>query len=226
MSKYIVFGDVHGCYKALETAIKLALEKEAIAVFLGDYVDRGPNSMKTLQLIIDAKANNPNWVFLRGNHDQMLLDLIKKVAEPNSEGQVLGSYGFSYDRTTVTYLEYLKMSGDFQLQSKVFIENTKFYHEIDDFIFVHAPLRNQNIPIQNKDSLELLWNYELNPIWDGKSFIHGHSTVKSPKHMNKGLNINTDCGYSGGYLTGCLFSIENDYKEFYRISQEGYLLKN
>ena len=72
----IAFGDIHGCFNAALKAVQLANEEKAMAVFLGDYVDRGPDSIKTLEVLIEAKKRNPKWVFLRGNHDQMLLDLI------------------------------------------------------------------------------------------------------------------------------------------------------
>ncbi len=52
----------------------------------------------------------------------------------------------------------------------------------------------------------MIWNYDLNPIWEGKEFIHGHAPVKKPTRTHNGLNINTECGY-GGELTGMLIDI-------------------
>lgn len=55
MEKVIAFGDIHGCYKAADKAVKLAEDLNLIAIFLGDYVDRGPSAVKTLQILIKAK---------------------------------------------------------------------------------------------------------------------------------------------------------------------------
>ena len=81
--KVIVFGDIHGCYKAANTAITLAEGLNVSAIFLGDYVDRGSSSMKVLEILINAKEKHPDWIFLRGNHDQMLLDLINGNKHPD-----------------------------------------------------------------------------------------------------------------------------------------------
>ena len=81
--RIIAFGDIHGCFKAATSAVQLANKEKALAVFLGDYVDRGPDSIKTLEVLIEAKKQNPEWIFLRGNHDQMLLDLIFDKQNPN-----------------------------------------------------------------------------------------------------------------------------------------------
>lgn len=61
--KIIIFGDIHSCYEAANTAVKLAEDLEVQAVFLGDYVDRGPSCVKTLQTLISAKKNIPNGYF-------------------------------------------------------------------------------------------------------------------------------------------------------------------
>lgn len=66
----IAFGDIHGCFQALEKAVEIAKKLKAKVVFLGDYIDRGPDSIKTLDVLMKVKEENPDWVFLRGNHDQ------------------------------------------------------------------------------------------------------------------------------------------------------------
>jgi len=55
-SKIMAFGDIHGCCKAAEAAVQLAKKEDAQSIFLGDYVDRGPDCIKTLEILIEAKA--------------------------------------------------------------------------------------------------------------------------------------------------------------------------
>lgn len=42
------------------------------AFFLGDYMDRGPDSQTVLNTLIDGQLKNNNWKFLKGNHDRMV----------------------------------------------------------------------------------------------------------------------------------------------------------
>lgn len=215
----IVFGDIHGCRSAVEKAIEIVEVNNKKAIFLGDYVDRGYDSIGTLEVLIRAKERHPDWIFLRGNHDQMLLDLINGVAEPNSDGIALGQYGFSYDRTTVTYNQFLLLTQPARQEIIDFLNCTIFYYETEHLIFAHAPLKDNNIPIEEKGNEELIWNYNLNPVWSGKHFIYGHATVQTPITTHNGTNINTRCGL-GGTLTGLY--VDNEIAEgFYSISEDG-----
>nr|WP_287935661.1 metallophosphoesterase [Algoriphagus sp.] len=85
----IAFGDIHGCFQAAAKAVEISEELDTKAIFLSDYVDRGPSAVKTLQILIDAKMKHPDWIYIRGNHDQMLLDLIDEKAKPRDIGIVL-----------------------------------------------------------------------------------------------------------------------------------------
>jgi len=203
--RHLVFGDIHGCYKAAAKAVELTKTENAIGVFLGDYVDRGPDSIKTLEVLIEAKKQNPDWIFLRGNHDQMLLDLILGATEPNTEFKVPNGSSSNED-TTKVFLRWQSSSELLKNEIVSFLESTLFYHETEHWIFVHAPLKDGLIPLDKKSEEELIWNYDLNPTWEGKQFMHGHATVKEPVTINKGTNINTLCGY-GGVLTGMLIDI-------------------
>lgn len=71
--------DIHGHLDQLDRALGLIHADggpDAPIVFLGDYVDRGPNSAGVLQRLMDGVAEGRPWVCLRGNHDKMLLDFL------------------------------------------------------------------------------------------------------------------------------------------------------
>jgi serine/threonine protein phosphatase 1 len=144
-----------GCDKAAEAAVKLTNEEKAIAVFLGDYVDRGHDSIKTLEVLIKAKKQNPDWIFLRGNHDQMLLDLIEGVTEPNSEFKVPNGPS-SNEETTKEFLRWQSCSPILKNEIASFLKSTIFYYETEHWIFVHAPLKDSNVPLDKKAPEELL----------------------------------------------------------------------
>lgn len=204
-NKIITFGDIHGCYQAAEAAVQLARNENAKAVFLGDYIDRGPDSIKTLEILIEAKKQNPEWIFLRGNHDQMLLDLIKGVQEVNSEFDVIAGRTSNHE-TTKVFLKWKTLPELRGNEILNFLESLIYYYEANDWIFVHAPLKENNVPLANKPIEELIWNYDVNPVWQGKQFMHGHAIVDKPTKTNNGYNINTACGF-GGRLTGVLIKV-------------------
>ncbi len=76
-----VIGDLHGCPE--EPAVLLrhlesaeGLKDEDLVIFLGDYIDRGPDTRGVIDLMLDFKTRFPNSRFLRGNHEDMLLDFL------------------------------------------------------------------------------------------------------------------------------------------------------
>ncbi|WP_366186479.1 metallophosphoesterase [Flavobacterium ovatum] len=227
--KYMAFGDIHGCFKAAESAVAVAGQCRARAVFLGDYVDYKNNGkeaisenlvpqyscMQVLKTLISAKESNPDWVFLRGNHDQMLLDLINGKEHPQ---------GYDSRTREQAYADWLISPGDFQSQVVNFLQNTHLYFETSQFIFVHAPLRDTQQDINEKIQEELIWNYDFDPAWKGKRFIHGHRLTEEVSYNQKGININTECGY-GGFLTGLLLSDKTaKILECFKIAENGIVI--
>ena len=72
--KYFAIGDIHGCINLLEALwdeIDFNQEKDTL-VFIGDYIDRGPDSREVVDFILDLKKKL-NVICLKGNHEQMLL---------------------------------------------------------------------------------------------------------------------------------------------------------
>jgi diadenosine tetraphosphatase ApaH/serine/threonine PP2A family protein phosphatase len=68
--KLLVIGDLHGDLESCVNALRLAKLGEAKAVFLGDYVDRGPHQDSVINLLLQMKNDNPDEIFLlRGNHE-------------------------------------------------------------------------------------------------------------------------------------------------------------
>lgn len=223
MRKIIAFGDIHGCFKAAARAVQLAEENSAQAIFLGDYVDRGPSAIQTLRILNEAKKKHNDWIFLRGNHDQMLLDLINKKALITDVGKVF-NMNFDYNQTAKSYEEWRKTSKKEQIELTEFLNSTYHYYETEHFIFCHAVLRNTEETMDAKSGDELIWNYNYEPNWEIKRFIHGHLPVEQPSYAKNGININTKCGY-GGVLTGIIINGEGTIEpdSFLHIAEDGNL---
>jgi serine/threonine protein phosphatase 1 len=224
-SHIIAFGDIHGCYQAAQTAISLAEDIQAQAIFLGDYVDRGKSAVKTVNLLIEAKAKHSGWVFLRGNHDQMLLSLIDKRYRPEDYGKALGYITYNLSQAEDSYNEWQSYGNVEQEKVTAFLNSTELFYEIEKYIFLHGILRNTEQNITEKSEDELLWNYETEPLWYGKWFIHGHWPTDRVSIYGKGINLNTRCGYNGT-LTGLLIdAITAKPIKTFTISEDGRLLK-
>src|SRR5689334_10940932 len=75
--------DVHGCadlleqmFRVIDRDLQTIGTRRAIQVFMGDYVDRGPDSFRTLELLIE-RSQKHEAVFLKGNHEEMMLEVLK-----------------------------------------------------------------------------------------------------------------------------------------------------
>jgi serine/threonine protein phosphatase 1 len=219
--KIIAFGDIHGCYHAAEAAVRLAEKLKAGAVFLGDYIDRGPSGMKTILALIKARRAHPDWIFLRGNHEQMLMDLIDGKSRPDDVGFLSDGSFFYYAQTEDSYDEWKALKDRPRAAVKEFIGSAGLYYQTRNLIFLHGVLRDTGEQIHEKSAEELTWNYDHLPAWQGKTFIHGHSPAVNVTIKGKGINVNTSCGYKG-YLSGVVIdSADGSIIDKYAISETG-----
>lgn len=71
-NNYLAIGDIHGCPRSLEALLdKLSEYNDRQFIFIGDYIDRGPDSRGVIDLLLDFRKEQ-DCIFLRGNHEQML----------------------------------------------------------------------------------------------------------------------------------------------------------
>ena len=82
-SQIFAIGDIHGCkdqldkvHKKIEIATNANRGKKLI-IYLGDYIDRGPNVKRTIDTLINFNLPNVEKIFLLGNHEQMFLDVLE-----------------------------------------------------------------------------------------------------------------------------------------------------
>lgn len=222
LRKIIAWGDIHGCSGALIKAIEISELYNFKTIFLGDYVDRGPDSVSCIEILINAKTRNRNWSFLMGNHERMLLDLIIDPNLVNISCKLLNGDNFSYYETSKTYLSLI--NSDLSLLIvKSFLSNLPLYCTEDSWTFVHASLKDNSVSIEKKTTEDLLWNYQEVPEWTKTNFVHGHNRVYEINKHGNGININTSCGF-GGYLSGIIIDLNtNKIEKEIKISESGKL---
>lgn len=216
-------GDIHGQIDEL-SALLAKLEKRAshaagrkILVFLGDYVDRG---LKSKQVVDRLIAGFPGFEthFLRGNHDETLLQFLDDatVAEAwkNYGGlETLASYGVSRTRTG----DWRDSQAEFR--EKIPADHLSFFRDLKlnvtfgDYLFVHAGLR-PGIPISSQSPHDMMWIRDdfLNSRADfGPIVVHGHTPKPKPDVQSNRIGIDT-----GAYMTRILTALvlEGGTREF------------
>lgn len=198
-NNYVAIGDVHGCLQSLQALTK-KLEKysDRQFVFLGDYIDRGPDSKGVVDFLMDYRQQQ-DCIFLRGNHEQMLLDAYFNdnldLWLMNGGRSTLESYGAKYNQLNISedHIEFYK--------------DTRMYYDTPDFFFVHAGLSpaktiEQSLKDDN-DIQDFLWERShLNVFetpWE-KTVVFGHTPRPHPIRKNKMLGLDTGCVYESlGY---------------------------
>jgi serine/threonine protein phosphatase 1 len=191
----IAIGDVHGCAGTLDALIdRLAPSSDDLLVFVGDYVDRGPDSRGVIDRLLDLRERH-RCVFLRGNHEAMMLDYL--------DG---GDYMlWDVNGGKQTQASYLNDVGQVVIPDEhvEFIRDTQFFFETDDFFFVHAGLKPElSIETNRRLSDERIFLWERSHIstpdeelqWE-KPVVCGHTPVSEPVNRPKLINIDTGCVY-------------------------------
>ena len=148
-----IIGDIHGCREELELLLE-ALPPEEKLLFLGDYIDRGPDSKGTIERVLKEKRRS---IFLMGNHEDMLMNYYHKPESPMGQAWLFGGNGGQ--STLVSYAVGPKEPFD-KLPSthQEFYAKLRLYHEAEDFIAVHAGLRVQApFRIDAQERRDLLW---------------------------------------------------------------------
>ena len=208
----IAIGDVHGCLKSLEAMLeKLKPYYDRKFIFVGDYIDRGPSSKQVVDRLLEFQ-HEVDCVFIRGNHEQMLLDAFNEdkisLWMMNGGRTTLQSYGLSPN------------DGSLPEEHVTFYENTKLYYETEDYFFVHAgisPGKTIEESLKSEDDKhEFLWERShLNAFetpWE-KTVVFGHTPRPQPLKKDKMIGIDTGCVYERvGY--GTLTAVKLPEEEF------------
>ncbi len=194
-------GDVHGCAAELESLLaNLEIDRETLIVFLGDYVDRGVDSRRVIDVVIELKSRC-EVIALMGNHEAMFLDFLER---PES----IGSGLFILNGGSSTLANYAGPGGSFELPHShiEFLKGLRLFHETATHFFVHAgvPLRKKLRDLDPMlDRETFLWTrgpfLTTKDRWE-KIIVHGHTPTEEPERFANRINVDTGCVF-GGQLT-------------------------
>ncbi|MEW6428260.1 MAG: metallophosphoesterase family protein [Thermodesulfobacteriota bacterium] len=200
----LVFGDIHGCHRALIDLLALAAPdpRRDRLVFLGDYVDRGPDSRGVIDEILRLKREFRQVVALKGNHEEVLLSFLagreRDFYLMVGGRQTLESYGcgppFDYACAAAIPEAHRHFLGDL-LPS----------WEDESHIYVHAGLK-AGVHLSMQPSDWLYWaaggRFVTQRHDFGKRVIFGHAVQQTPLIEPDKVGIDTGAVY-GGHLS-CL----------------------
>ena len=223
--RYIAIGDIHGCNAQLQALLaRLPLRVEDLVIFLGDYIDRGPDTPGTLETLLAFRAQHERCVFLRGNHDAMLLDFAgitndgigESYLDPCNDGAAtLRQYGCSealIARCAETYDEAARRAATAHIPAHhlQFLSNTTYCFSSPEYLFVHAGINPRHGEEQRVG--DLLWIREeflSQPHHDPRLVVYGHTPVRTPPFAPRDepearrLGVDTGAVY-GGRLTAVM----------------------
>lgn len=223
-------GDVHGrldCLLAMERLIaadQKGFSGQVTEVWLGDYIDRGPDSRGVIQRLMTRKAGGERLVTLRGNHEVYALEFATEIEQLQrwllfGGREALASYGLDLPRMTKAQIvaeaaritaEGLAAIGESHL---AFYRDTQLSWRCGDYFFVHAGVR-PGVPLQRQTPHDMTTIREPFHSQDGDFgafIIHGHTPAPRPVVKHNRICIDTTA-WETGVLT-CVV-LEGDAHRF------------
>ena len=209
-------GDIHGRLDLLDDLLGRIVDdletrpvEAARLVFLGDFIDRGPDSAGVLDRLVDLARTRIGTHFLMGNHEEMLLHVLAGQPAVTDDWLRFGgdacaqSYGLS--PTDLATLDEMQIAA--LLRQAMPESHVAFLHDLDtmvrfgDFLLVHAGIR-PGVAIEDQRPADLRWirgPFLADPRDHGVMVIHGHTITDGVDRRRNRIGIDT-----GAYRTGIL----------------------
>ncbi|RYG98219.1 MAG: serine/threonine protein phosphatase [Alphaproteobacteria bacterium] len=216
-------GDIHGCADLLELMLERielmerpAKQRKPKLIFLGDYVDRGPDSRRVLELLSSNRLDAFECIFLLGNHDAAMLSFLNY--EPQSEAwlshgglDTLISYGVAPPPVGAPQLLVHRAQAEFDRavpdEHKQFLKQLRLIYISGEYLFVHAGMDPTRCLADNT-AHDFLWIRR--PFLESKTplpyrVVHGHTPVTAAQFHPQRIAVDTGA-YATGVLTAVRFS--------------------
>jgi len=203
-------GDIHGELEKLEELLEsLPLQEGDSLVFLGDYIDRGPDAFGVIERLIAFASEWPS-TFLLGNHESMFLDFLGWTDDAyfggdaflmNGGDRTLASYGY-FDRENPD-----RESFSLPKSHEDFLLSLELSYREGDYVFVHAGLGSSQLRLDDSDYAlrktrpeDMLWNRTTCdlPHRLGTTIVYGHTPAED-------FSVRWNLPYSIGVDTGAVY---------------------
>jgi serine/threonine protein phosphatase 1 len=174
MTRTYAVPDLHGRWDLLEIALaEIEEEVPGTVVFLGDYVDRGPQSRQIVECLIDGPRPGWRWICLKGNHEEMMVDALTGRREPDR---------WLFNGGDATLRSYGQHEGGYEpglvpVAHIAWMQSLPLLHRDQHRVYVHAGV-DANLPLDAQDAATLLWLRYPDDYAEGHSglhIVHGHN---------------------------------------------------
>lgn len=212
-------GDVHGRLDLLSPlidAIRADLQSSAaerkMVIFLGDYIDRGPDSRGVLSLLTGLPpSEGVEWRFLKGNHEQAMLDFLERpAAGPRwceyGGDRALKSWGLRAPDLAHRTEAWARVAADLQHKltrdEKAFLESLELSVTVGDYFFSHAGAR-PGLALDRQSPEDLMWIRQTfldSPAAFERVVVHGHTPTVRVHSDHRRIGVDTKA-YDSGVLT-------------------------
>lgn len=208
-------GDIHGCSTTLRNMVEevLRIKSDDTLYLLGDYIDRGPDSIGVLDYLLHLKDHGFDIRPIRGNHEEML---IEAVTDPATRNLWYGNGGWG------TLREWGIDSPEGIPQRYLdFISDLPYLLVTDDYVFVHAGLDFQTLdPLKDTTPQFMLWSRGSqvdSAKLGGRTVVTGHS-ISPLFAIKESLNtqhimLDNGCYDRGEMCCGALVAVNLDTRE-------------
>jgi serine/threonine protein phosphatase 1 len=218
-------GDVHGRYDlVIELLSRISAEQSSLkparttVLFIGDLIDRGPQSAQVLKLIGRSMATGSKVIALKGNHEETLVEAWRgdrdALAGWLAHGGIETLESFGVDRTDV--------DPDRLHEAEALIRRVIPVETIDwldalplswtcgDYLFVHAGIR-PGIPLDRQEASDLLWIRDEFLDFEAahdKIVVHGHTVTQGVEFRPNRIGIDTGAYHTNRLSALCLWGAE------------------
>ena len=202
-NRYYCFPDIHGCSDVLKDALSFVYKNNPDGgkiIFLGDYIDRGPDNLGTIRTVMNPPEN---WEFitLMGNHEQMFLESYFQKEKFFNRSAAKDIAGFKQNEFVLYDDIHSKIPEDII----EWMSNLKYFHIEDRNVFAHAFYDDRSTP-ENQNLDMCIWRrlVDSERYWNerqGLYLTHGHTPREhGPVKALDRVNLDTGAVYYGRYV--------------------------
>ena len=212
-------GDIHGRHdllrplvEAIRADLRATDAQKKVVIFLGDYVDRGPDSREVIRYLAALPAGDGvEWRFLKGNHEETMVKFLDdpmvgvQWCEYGGEA-TLRAYGLRPPDMKHRAEAWRRLSTDLDhklgADERAFLANLELQVSIGDYFFAHAGAR-PGLPLDRQSAGDLLWirsSFLRSDVEFEKVVVHGHTPAAEVHADRRRIGIDTRA-YESGMLT-------------------------